>query len=84
MELDPPPVSLPEKVRQSFADIEANVHKDPLRAALFAAGGGFILSRLPLLAIFAGLVRLAFWLIRPALLVLGIAKIVELSRAKNS
>ena len=57
--------------------------RDPTRASVSAFGAGFLLNLLPLGAIAAALVGIAFSLVRPALLFLGLYKACELGRAKT-
>ena len=57
--------------------------REPARATLSAFGAGFLLNLLPLGAIAAALVAIAFSLVRPALLFLGLFKACEFYRAKT-
>ncbi|HYR58696.1 MAG TPA: hypothetical protein VEO95_08710 [Chthoniobacteraceae bacterium] len=56
---------------------ERSVREDPFKVAGAAFVTGIFLTVLPIGAILGGLVRLALALLRPALLVLGIVKVVE-------
>ena len=56
--------------------------REPLRATVSAFGAGFLLNLLPLGAIAAALVAIAFSLVRPALLFLGLYKACDLCRSK--
>ena len=56
---------------------------DPVRATVSAFGAGFLLNLLPLGAIAAALVGIAFSLVRPALLFLGLYKACEICRSKT-
>lgn len=68
----------------SFVDsLENEVHETPLRSAGLALGAGFLLSRLPVIAAVGLIVRVALSLIRPALLVLGVAKAYDLIRSRK-
>ncbi len=76
-------MELGDKIREGIAQVEAGVRKDPVTAAWVAICGGFVLSRLPLLSITAGIIRLGLWLVRPALLVLGIVKIADFVKGRD-
>ncbi len=56
---------------------------EPTRATASAFGVGFILNLLPIGAIVGLLVSIAFSLVRPALLLLGLMKAGELLRSKT-
>ena len=56
--------------------------REPLRATVSAFGAGFLLNLLPLGAIAAAVVAIAFSLVRPALLFLGLYKACDLCRSK--
>lgn len=58
--------------------------REPLRATASAFGAGFLLNLLPLGAIAAALVTIAFSLLRPALLLLGLLKAGELCRCQTT
>lgn len=57
---------------------------DPVRATVSAFGAGFLLNLLPLSAIAAALAGIAFSLLRPALLFLGLLKACELCRSQST
>ena len=57
--------------------------RDPVRATVSAFGAGVLLNFLPLSAIAAALVGIAFALLRPALLFLGLFKACELCRCQS-
>lgn len=54
--------------------------REPTKAVASAFGAGVLLNLLPLGAIAAALVGIAFTLVRPALLFLGLLKAFEFSR----
>ena len=56
---------------------------EPAKAVVSAFGAGFLLNLLPLSAIAAALVGIAFTLVRPALLFLGLLKACEFCRTKT-
>lgn len=57
--------------------------REPARATVSAFGAGVLLNLLPLGAIASALVGIAFALVRPALLFLGLCKACELCRCKT-
>ncbi|MGH8047981.1 MAG: hypothetical protein ACREKL_12115 [Chthoniobacterales bacterium] len=59
---------------------EESIRRAPLASMGIAALGALVVSKLPVGAIIGALLRLAFALFRPALLVFGILKIAELCR----
>jgi hypothetical protein len=59
---------------------EDSIRQSPLPAVGLAALAGIVLSKLPVGALIFALLRLAFTLVRPALLVLGILKAVQLCK----
>lgn len=69
----PTPDDFPERADE-FA------RRDPTKAILSAFSAGFLLSLLPLGAIAAALVEIAFLLVRPTLLFLGLLKAVDICR----
>jgi hypothetical protein len=58
--------------------------REPAQATVAAFGAGFLVNLLPLGAIAGALTGVAFSLLRPALLFLGILKICELYRNHQS
>ncbi|MGB8166572.1 MAG: hypothetical protein WCF18_03710 [Chthoniobacteraceae bacterium] len=56
---------------------ERSVREEPIKTAGLAFVAGIFLTVLPVGRILGGLVRLAFALARPALLILGVVKVVE-------
>lgn len=58
------------------------IRNSPAQAVLIAAGGGFLLSKLPIFRLLAITLRLAFMALPPTLFVMGIVKAVELVRSK--
>jgi hypothetical protein len=62
---------------------EDSVRRAPLAALGISTVVGLVVSKLPLVAITGALLRLAFALLRPVLLVFGILKLVECCRKNN-
>jgi hypothetical protein len=58
--------------------------KEPAQAVGLAFVAGLILTVLPVGRIFAGLVRVAFAMVRPALLILGAIKVCEEFEKRNN
>ena len=77
------PRNSPPKLDELLQRAEDFARRDPTRATVSAFGAGFLLNLLPLGAIAAALVGIAFALLRPALLFLGLFKACELCRSKT-
>lgn len=56
---------------------ERSVREEPVKTAGLAFVAGLFLTLLPVGKIVSGLIRLALALVRPALLILGVVKVVE-------
>jgi hypothetical protein len=61
----------------AWKKIENQIREDPVKAVLVAFASGFFLCLLPVGKLLGVAVRLAFLLVKPALLVFGIIKILE-------
>ncbi len=61
---------------------DSYVHREPLKALASATALGFILPRLPLGAIVGGVVEVSLLVLRPALLVVGLATAIDFLRPK--
>ena len=68
---------LSAKIEDWRACAERSVREEPVKTAGLAFVAGLFLTILPVGRILAGLVRVAFALVRPALLILGVVKLVE-------
>ena len=77
------PLPTPPKLDDLMERADDFARREPARATLSAFGAGFLLNLLPLGAIAAALVAIAFSLVRPALLFLGLFKACELFRSKT-
>jgi hypothetical protein len=66
-----------KNLNQAWSKIESQVREDPLKAVLLAFSTGFLFCLLPVGKLLAFVVKLAFFLLKPALLVLGVVKILE-------
>jgi hypothetical protein len=78
----------PERPTECCADMKAkfddwkacaerSIREEPVKTAGLAFVAGLFLTVLPVGRILGGLVRVALALVRPALLILGIVKVVE-------
>lgn len=78
----------PERPNECCADLkskfddwkacaEKSIREEPMKTAGLAFVAGIFLTVLPVGSILSGLLRLAFALVRPALLILGIIKAAE-------
>ena len=79
---DDQPRNPPPKLDDLLKRADDFARRDPLRATASAFGAGFLLNLLPLGAIAAAVVAIAFSLVRPALLFLGFYKACDLCRSK--
>jgi hypothetical protein len=62
---------------------ERSVREEPMKTAGLAFLAGLILTILPVSRILAGLVQVAFSLVRPVLLILGVVKVIEEIEHRN-
>jgi hypothetical protein len=67
----------------AFSPLEESVRRAPAASVFAAFLTGFLLRILPVCALVRALIRVATALIRPALLVFGIAKAIELLRERR-
>ena len=77
------PRKSPPKLDALLQRADDFARREPARATVSAFGAGFLLNLLPLGAIAAALVSIAFSLVRPALLFLGLFKACEFYRSKT-
>lgn len=70
-----------EEYRQCCED---KIREAPLASVATAAAVGFLVHILPVTAIVGSVVRIALFLLKPALLVFGALKLYEVLQAKNS
>ncbi len=62
---------------QVQAQAEDYVRKCPSKAVGIATCAGFALAMLPIGGIIGALIRLLFFLVRPALMIMGVVKVYE-------
>ena len=66
-----------KNLSQMWKKMEDQVREDPLRSVLLAFAGGFLFCLLPVGRLVGVAVKLAFLLLKPALLVFGVIKVLE-------
>jgi hypothetical protein len=71
------PIDMDKNVSQAWKKIEEQIREDPVKAVLLAFASGFFLCLLPVGKLLGVAVKLAFLLVKPALFVFGIIKILE-------
>jgi hypothetical protein len=69
-----------KNVSQPWNDLEEHIRREPKKAVVLAFAAGFFLCLLPLGRLLGILVRMAFLLFKPALLILGVIKLLEYAR----
>jgi hypothetical protein len=74
----------PPKLDDLMSQADEFARREPATAVASAFGAGFLLNMLPLGAIAAALVGIAFTLVKPLLMVLGVVKACEFCRTLPS
>jgi hypothetical protein len=69
-----------KNVNQPWNELEELVRREPKQAVALAFAGGFFLCLLPLGRLLGILVKVLFLLFKPALLILGVVKLIEYAR----
>lgn len=69
-----------KNVNQPWNELEEMVRREPRQSVALAFAGGFFLCLLPLGRLLGILVRVLFLLFKPALLILGVVKLIEYAR----
>jgi hypothetical protein len=64
---------------QLWNELEAQIQREPIKAFVLAFAGGFLLCLLPLGKLLGVLIRVSLLLLKPALLILGMVKVLEYS-----
>ncbi len=72
-----------DSCKKSLQHCETRIHESPVPTVLLAAGIGYAASILPVCRIGGALTRLGFSLVKPALLVIGVLKILECLEKKR-
>lgn len=70
-----------KNAHQPWIELEEQIRQEPIKAVLLAFGAGFFLCLLPLGRLLGVLVRMALILLKPALLILGVVKLLEYTGA---
>ena len=60
-------------------ELNEQIRREPMKAVVLAFGGGFFLCLLPLGKLLSVLVKITFLLLKPALVILGVVKLLEYS-----
>ena len=68
-----------KNVNQPWNELEELVRREPKQAVALAFVGGFFLCLLPLGKLLSVLVKITFLLLKPALVILGVVKLLEYS-----
>jgi hypothetical protein len=68
-----------KNAHQLWNDLEAQIRREPMRAVILAFAGGFFLCLLPLGKLLGVLIRISLLLLKPALLIIGLVKVLEYS-----
>ncbi|MES2476361.1 MAG: hypothetical protein V4640_11305 [Verrucomicrobiota bacterium] len=74
---------LKREASQQLEVCEAKIRESPAKAFAVALGAGYILSRLPLAALIAAPLRITALAAKPALLILGAAKLFDLAEKQS-
>lgn len=67
-------------VNETWKKVEDEVRAEPWRSVAIAIGSGFLMSFFPVGLFLSVLVRLLLKLIKPALLVFGVMKVLDFTR----
>jgi hypothetical protein len=68
-----------KNIHQLWNDLEGQVRREPMKAVILAFAGGFFLCLLPVGKLLGVLIRISLLLLKPALLILGLVKLLEYS-----
>jgi hypothetical protein len=71
-----------ENINQLWNELEAAIRREPQKAVALAFAGGFFLCLLPLGRLLGILARILFLFCKPALLILGVVKVIEYIRPR--
>ena len=75
--------NLKSKANSKLGDCEKKVRQSPGKAVLIAMGTGYCLNRLPVASLLAVPLRLTAIFAKPALLLLGVAKLYDLAEKQS-
>ena len=68
-----------KNTHQLWSELEEQIRREPMKAVLLALAAGFFLCQLPIGRLTGVLVKVTLLLLKPALLILGIIKLLEYS-----
>jgi hypothetical protein len=69
-----------KNINQLWNEAEAMIRREPQKSVALAFAGGFFLCLLPLGRLLSILVKVLFLIFKPALLILGVLKLIEYTR----
>ncbi|PYK13694.1 MAG: hypothetical protein DME65_00950 [Verrucomicrobia bacterium] len=72
-----------EQVETALSETEGYVREKPAQSLLCAFMAGYVLNRLPLVRILAGVLRLVMVALRPAILIYGAAKLYQAAQEEE-
>ena len=72
-----------EQVETALGETEDYIREKPTQSLLYAFLAGYILNRLPLVRILAGIFRLLVAALKPAILVYGAAKLYQAAQEEE-
>jgi hypothetical protein len=72
-----------EQVETALGETEDYIREKPTQSLLYAFLAGYILNRLPLVRILAGVFRLLVAALKPAILVYGAAKLYQAAQEEE-
>ena len=72
-------VLMDKNLHQLWNDLEAQIRREPMGAVVLAFAGGFFLCLLPVGRLLGVLIKVSLLLLKPALLILGLVKLLEYS-----
>jgi hypothetical protein len=72
-----------EQVETALGETEDYIREKPTQSLLYAFLAGYILNRLPLVRILAGIFRLLLAALKPAILVYGAAKLYQAAQEEE-
>ncbi|MDX2081814.1 MAG: hypothetical protein SFU53_13605 [Terrimicrobiaceae bacterium] len=74
---------LSQSARDCYSSCEEHVRTQPMPAVLGAVAIGYVLRFIPIFAIFGILLKLVLFLVKPAILIFGAAKLREMMQQQN-
>jgi hypothetical protein len=68
-----------KRTNQSCQNLNEMIRREPVKSVLLAVAAGFLLCLLPVNRLIGVLVKILFQLIKPALFILGVVKLLEIT-----